>query len=310
VQSVTALESSLTWKVAGRELSLPDVNSRRPLLAVIVNLTPDSFSDGGTWQAHDEARLEQIQAAVAKWAGQGVEIIDVGAESTRPGSQAVDVELEWLRLKPVVQNLVHTISDGPLISIDTRRGLTAHRALQMGAHIINDVSGLADPVMAETIARWRAGLIIGHLRGEPATMQSGIHFANLFAEVAHELWAACQRALAAGIERESIVVDPGLGFGKTPQQSAALLECAGWLEQQIGFPVMIGASRKRFLGEATGLGIDRRDGVSALAAVLAAKTGARVLRVHDVESTIHALDLLYYVNRATRDFAEKGSRDS
>lgn len=272
----------------------------RPRVMGVVNLTPDSFHDGGKLVV-DEIdapnivvalrRCEQIVAA-------GADILDIGGESTRPGAETIGVERECARVLPMLERLRgHATLASVPVSIDTRHAEVARRAALAGAVIVNDVSGLADPAMADVVAAAKAGLVIGHLRGEPATMQHGIRFADLLGEVADELAAAVERAVLAGTSRAHILVDPGLGFGKTAEQSAALVASAGWLRAATGCAVLIGASRKSFLGTLLGAPqIDHKTDRTAdrlvgslAAALIAAERGAAVLRVHDVRETVEAL---------------------
>jgi dihydropteroate synthase len=181
-----------------------------------------------------------------------------------------------------------------------------------GAAIVNDVSGLADPEMAEVVARSGAGLVVGHLRGVPATMQQGIRFGDLLREVTDELCEAVERAVAAGVERPRIVVDPGIGFGKAPEQSAALVAAAGWLRQATRCAVLVGASRKSFLHALAGRAArpsatDRLPG-SVAAAVIAVQRGASILRVHDVRETVDALAVAASIEAAFAEHAEVSRR--
>lgn len=262
---------------------------RRFGVMAIVNATPDSFSDGGRWLG--EKGRNELRTQVQRWLEAGVEFIDVGAESTRPGAPEVGPEEEWQRLEAILPPLL-AAANPQVLSVDTRRAEVARRALELGVGWINDVSGLADPEMAEVIAAHSAGVFIGHLRGQPATMQAQIDFEDVVGEVCDELQTAVDRALAAGIDPEGIAVDPGLGFGKTSQQCLQLLVAGSAIQNKVGFPVLIGASRKRFLGEITGAPVDQRDFVSVAAAILALQKGATWVRVHEVQGTLDALSLL------------------
>jgi len=259
----------------------------------IVNVTPDSFYDGGRWIAQSRLRpnASVVIGQCRRWVEQGADLLDVGGESTRPGAEPVDEEVELARVLPIIEGLRADPSfAGIPISVDTRRASVARAALAAGATIVNDISGLADPAMAEVVAAARGGLVIGHLRGEPATMQARIEFEDLLEEVGDELAAALARAEAAGVERERIVVDPGVGFGKTAEQSAALVGAAELLARRTGRPVLIGASRKRFLGsQLGGKPVEERMLASVVAAVVAACHGAALVRVHDVAETVEAL---------------------
>ncbi len=257
----------------------------------VVNVTPDSFFDGGRWLAGRRPNASVVVRQCRRWVEQGADILDVGGESTRPGAEAVDVELELDRVLPVIDALQHDAELARVpISIDTRHAAVAQAALAAGAVIVNDVSGLADPNMAEIVAEAGAGVVIGHLRGEPATMQDDVHFDDLLREVADELACSVERARAAGVAREQILVDPGIGFGKTGAQSAALVAASRFLHGHTGCPVLIGASRKRFLGMLGGReSAEDRMLASVVAAVIAANRGAAAVRVHDVGETVEAL---------------------
>lgn len=275
------------WRHARGTLALA-----RPGVMAIVNLTPDSFSDGGRWHAAGgELELERLVASCRRWVEQGAAVLDLGGESTRPGATPIDTETELARVLPVLERLVAdpALRDVP-ISVDTRHAEVARVALARGAAIINDVSGLADPGMAECVAAAGAGLVIGHMRGEPATMQDAIAFDDLLGEVVEELGLALARARAAGLAHESIVVDPCIGFGKTATQSAALVAASALLERELGVPVLIGASRKRFLTQWTrSPEPEARSNASVAAALAAVAHGAALVRVHDVEPTLEAL---------------------
>lgn len=262
----------------------------------VVNLTPDSFHDGGKLMV-DELDAPNVSVAVRRCeqlVAAGADILDLGGESTRPGAPTIGVDRECARVLPVLARLrEHTALASVPVSIDTRHAEVARAALDAGAVIVNDVSGLADADMAAVVAAAGAGLVVGHLRGDPMTMQHEIRFGDMFGEIAAELAAAVERAVAAGCSREHIVVDPGIGFGKSAEQSAALVASAGWLRAAIGCQVLVGASRKSFLGALAGgprgdRTADRLVG-SLAAAVVAVERGAAVLRVHDVRETVEAL---------------------
>lgn len=267
----------------------------------IVNVTPDSFSDGGRWvDGQGEARLEEIVAQCREWAAAGAKVLDVGGESTRPGATPVEREQERERVVPVIEALAAALPE-VAISVDTRHAQVARAALAAGAAIVNDVSGLADPLMPAVVAEAGAGLVIGHMRGEPATMQANIEFEELFEEVAAELQLACDQALRSGVSAEQILIDPCIGFGKTAEQSAALVASSAYLRAQTGRPVLIGASRKRFLGKLSGVTrADERMLASVSAALIAASHGASFVRVHDVAETLEALRVHAGVQRASK----------
>ncbi len=254
----------------------------------VLNLTPDSFSDGGRWL--DPADPGRAVERGLEMLAQGADLLDLGAESTRPGggvygagAAAVPPEDELARLLPVLERL-RALTEAPL-SVDTRKAAVARRALAAGADLVNDVSALADPEMAGAVAPAPCPVVLMHSRGEIGTMQRGIHFDDVVAEVCAELAAAVERAVRQGIARERIVVDPGIGFGKTAQQNLALTGAVPALGE-LGRPVLVGASRKSFLGAVTGEPPERRLPGSLAAAARAVAGGAAILRVHDVAETV------------------------
>ena len=265
------------WAIAGRTLAL-----EHPVLIGVVNVTPDSFSDGGRFTTVDRA-VAQAERLVAD----GCELLDVGGESTRPGAVTVGEREEIARVAPVIEDLARR-GLGPL-SVDTRKAAVARAALGAGAAVVNDVSGLSfDPAMAGVLGTSDAGLIVMHMRGTPDTMDSLAVYRHVAAEVAAELGAATARAEAAGVGRERIVVDPGFGFAKTPEQNFRLLDELATLAG-LGYPVAVGPSRKRFLGAATGRPVEDRDRATAVACALAWERGARLFRVHDAALAREAL---------------------
>lgn len=270
----------------GRALPL----GKRPLLMGILNLTPDSFSDGGRWNDPVQA-VERGLALLS----QGADLLDLGAESTRPGggvygegARTVPAEEELERLLPVLTALRRE-TDAPL-SVDTRKGEVAQAALDAGADLINDVAGGADPALLAAVARAGCPVVLMHSRGELSSMQRGIHFADLLGEVAGELGRMADRALAAGVARGQIVLDPGIGFGKTAEQSLELLARVGELSR-LGYPLLVGASRKSFLAAAgkTPAPPSERLGGSLAALARAAAGGAAIVRVHDVAESAQFL---------------------
>ncbi|MHB1341426.1 MAG: dihydropteroate synthase [Coriobacteriia bacterium] len=254
----------------------------RPLVMGILNVTPDSFSDGGT---HADAATAVAHGAFMAMAGAA--IIDVGGESTRPGSDGVSTAEEIARTREVVARLA--VDPGVPVSIDTRHASVAAAALEAGASIINDVSGFRDPAMVELAAACDAGLVIMHMLGEPGTMQVEPRYDDVIGEVGAYLVAQARRLESAGVARERICIDPGIGFGKTLDHNLALLRALPDISS-LGYPVLIGASRKNMIGAL----LDepepaRRVTGSVAVAVWAASHGASVLRVHDVVETVGAL---------------------
>jgi dihydropteroate synthase len=265
------------WALAGRSLALD-----HPVLIGVVNVTPDSFSDGGRYTTVDRA-VAQAERLVAD----GCELLDVGGESTRPGAAPVTEPEEVARVAPVIEELARR-GLGP-VSVDTRKAAVARAALEVGAAVVNDVSGLAfDPALAGVVGRAGAGLIVMHMRGTPDTMDSLAVYRHVAAEVAAELATAVERAEGAGVARERIVVDPGFGFAKTAEQNFRLLDELATLVA-LGYPVAVGPSRKRFLGAATGRPVEDRDRATAVACALAWERGARLFRVHDAALAREAL---------------------
>jgi dihydropteroate synthase len=270
-----------TWKLAGgRTLDL----GRSTRIMGILNVTPDSFSDGGV---HFEAH-HAVEAGRAMLA-EGADLIDVGAESTRPGSEPVPAGEEIRRVLPVVEELARL---GAVVSIDTRKSAVARAALRAGAVIVNDVSGLRfDPDLAGVVAEAGAGLVLMHSRGTPHDMQANPRYHNVVSEVALELEESCARAMAANVPPESLVVDPGLGFAKTAEHNLILLRELDVLVK-LGRPVLVGGSRKSFVGWILGnRPVTERTHGSLAVAVTAALLGAHIVRVHDVAPTADALSV-------------------
>ncbi len=249
----------------------------------VLNATPDSFSDGGRFvRDGDELDLAAALAHARRLAADGADVIDVGGESTRPGASEVPLATELARTRPLIEALATEL--GVPLSIDTRRAEVAEAALEAGARVVNDVSGgRFDPELLRVVARRGATLVLGHLRGEPATMQQGIHFEDVVAEVGAELEEAIACAEAAGVARGRIVADPGIGFGKRTGHNLALLAKLGALRARLGVPILVGPSRKAFLGELTGEPVPaQRDLASHAAAAIAIFAGADAVRAHDV----------------------------
>jgi dihydropteroate synthase len=280
------------WRVRGRALA-----TERPLVMGILNLTPDSFSDGGLLRTVDAA-FARAETLVAE----GADLLDLGGESTRPHAHAVDTDEELRRVIPLIGALARRFPELPL-SIDTVKSDVARAAIDAGAHIVNDVSGLRlDAAMARTCAEAGAGVVIMHSRGgvhDMASYEHATYDGDPMDSVLAELRTQVDLALAQGIDRASIAVDPGLGFAKRSEHSLRVLAVLERLAEW-GFPVVIGASRKRFVGELSGVRepADRVHG-SVGAALAAFERGARILRVHDVGATRHALNVADAVRRAS-----------
>jgi dihydropteroate synthase len=247
----------------------------------IVNVTPDSFSDGGLF-LEPEAAIAHGEQLVRD----GAEILDVGGESTRPGAEPVGVEVELARTQPVVADLEGL---GYTVSIDTSKAAVAEAALEAGAEIVNDVTALReDPEMAALCADRGATVVLMHMPGNPRTMQDDPRYGDVVDEVKGFLAERIEVALAAGVAEERIWVDPGIGFGKTLEHNLELLRRLDELHE-LGRPLAIGTSRKSFIGKIDGSPVEERIGGSIATAVLAAADGADVLRVHDVAETAQAL---------------------
>jgi dihydropteroate synthase len=281
----------MEWHFATSSLSLLS-----PRILGIVNVTPDSFSDGGLFRSVDAARRR-----IGQLVDEGADVIDIGGESTRPqGAVAVDADEELRRVIPVV---AAAASDHPglPISIDTVKSRVAEEAIAAGASIVNDVSGFRlDPRMGAVCAAARVGVVLMHSRGDVADMATFAHAIygdDPVAEIVGELHQALDRALGAGVARENVVIDPGIGFAKRGETSVAVLRQLARVAA-IGVPVLVGVSRKRFIGEITGVTIpnERVEG-SIGANVAALAKGARLFRVHDVRQHRHALDVAWSILR-------------
>jgi dihydropteroate synthase len=276
-----------TWQIRGRILDL----STRPLVMGIVNVTPDSFSDGG--------RFADADAGVAhglRLVEQGADILDVGGESSRPGAAAVALETELARVLPVVERLA---KQAPVpISIDTYKAETARRCLDAGASIVNDITALRDPEMAGVVAASGAGLVLMHMQGDPVSMQVDPRYDDVFAEVRHFFQARLQETVNKGIAALQVVFDPGIGFGKKTAHNLTLLARLAEF-QDLGRPMMLGVSRKGLLGRLLDRPLENRLAGSLAVACDAISQGAvQILRVHDVEETRDAVTVLTAVRRS------------
>ncbi len=266
----------------------------------IINVTPDSFSDGGLFLDRERAVRRGLELAA-----DGADIIDVGGESTRPGSLPVTEEEELGRVIPVIREL--RPRTGALISVDTSKAAVAAAAVEAGADIINDVSALrADPAMAGVVAASGAGLVIMHMKGTPRTMQLNPEYDDVLAEVRDFLEARIRAAEAAGIPRERVIIDPGIGFGKNLEHNLDLIARQD-LFLEIGRPLLMGISRKSFLGRILGLPPEERLEGTIAVSVLCVQKGADILRVHDVKQVARAVKVAEAVQEAGRD-ATPGSR--
>ena len=272
-------EPPRAWAIAGGEIALD-----QPVLIGVLNVTPDSFSDGGRFSNRDQAiaHAEKLKA-------DGCHLLDVGGESTRPGAVPVPEAVERDRVVPVVEQLVRR-GLGP-VSIDTRKSGVARAGIAAGAAAVNDVSaGAFDAGLMQVAAGAGVGVILMHMRGTPETMDAMATYKHVAVEVAAELRVAADRAEAAGVDATRIVLDPGFGFAKTAGQNFRLLDELAAVVG-LGYPVAVGPSRKRFLGQATGRPVDDRDRATAVTCALAWERGARLFRVHDVALAREALSV-------------------
>ncbi len=265
-----------TWKLRTRELSL-----ETPKIMGILNVTSDSFSDGGKFLDPEAALAHALQLEK-----EGADILDIGAESTRPGALSITSEEEWARLKPLLPTLSRKLKVP--ISLDTRNASTAALAMEWGVEIINDVSCASREELLRIAAKAGVGYVLMHSRGEPQNMMELARYENLLSEIRVELKAGLERALKEGIHPANICLDPGFGFAKNSEQNFKIIENLASLTT-LGYPLLVGLSRKRMLRERVGEDPELLKRASATAAVLAVEGGARILRVHDVAETKAAL---------------------
>ncbi|WP_416763224.1 dihydropteroate synthase [Roseateles sp. So40a] len=275
--SPSSSSSPSIWTTTRFDLDLAE----RPLVMGVVNVTPDSFSDGGQ---HDDA--PRAIDFCERLLGEGVDILDIGGESTRPGAPRLDADEEWRRLEPVVRA---ALNFGVPVSVDTCKTEVMRRALDLGVDIINDVQALRDEGAEALLAEHgSAGICLMHMRGQPAGMQQLTDYEDVVLEVADFLGERMRRLIEAGVVPERITLDPGYGFAKTVEQNLELQRRQREL-LSLGRPLLIGWSRKSTLGAVTGRSVDERLHASVAAAVTAVTLGARVVRVHDVAATVDAL---------------------
>jgi dihydropteroate synthase len=274
MQTIAPLTRS-GWRIRGRELTL-----ERPLVMGIVNVTPDSFSDGGRFLDRGAA-LAQARRLI----DDGADLLDIGGESTRPGAADVAEDEEIRRVVPLVEALA---ADGVTVSVDTSKPAVMRAALAAGASIVNDVRALRDPGAIEAVADADCGLVLMHMQGTPRTMQAAPRYADVAQEVIDFLAQRISALAAHGVDARRIVVDPGFGFGKTVAHNFTLLR---ELERLLGLgrPLLVGLSRKSMLGAVSGRGVEAREFASVAAAILAVERGARIVRAHDVAATRDAL---------------------
>ena len=278
------MAASAVWRCGPHAFDLS-----RPLVMGILNVTPDSFSDGGEYLdpvAAFSRGLEMVEA--------GVGMVDVGGESTRPRADATQVAEELARIRPVVASLAES---DVCVSVDTRHADVAAACVAAGALVINDIGGFRDPAMRDVAAGCDAGIVVMHMLGEPGTMQEEPTYTDVVAQVGSWLVRQAQLLEFAGVAHERIMIDPGIGFGKTVEHNLELLRRLPDLAS-LGYPVLVGASRKRFLGSITGETEPRRRVAESLAAAVWAVThGASVVRVHDVSGTVRAVRVASAIER-------------
>jgi dihydropteroate synthase len=270
-----------------------------PVIIVgVLNLTPDSFSDGGRFPSADAA-----VAAGLVMVDQGAHWLDVGGESTRPGAEPVTEDEEIRRVVPVIRELTSRLAGRARISIDTYKAGTAAAALTVGATVVNDISGgLLDPGILRVAGTGSATVVLGHLRGQPTTMMANVHFDDVLAEVVAELGQRVAVARAAGCRE--VWVDPGIGFGKALAHNLALLAGLGEIRRRLGVPVMVGVSRKRFIGELTGKSVGERGFGTAAAVAASIGAGVDAVRIHDI-AEMRDVVVVAEAIAAIRDSGEK-----
>ena len=267
------------WTLKTRDLT----HTHLPLLMGILNVTPDSFSDGGQFQLVENAVARALQMEA-----DGADIIDIGGESTRPGAEPVALDEELRRTIPVIRELATKVRIP--ISIDTTKAEVARQALEAGAEIVNDISGLTfDPDMLEVCRLHDAGICLMHIQGTPQTMQQNPTYVDVVREVTEFLQQQVDRCLMAGILPERMSVDPGIGFGKTAEHNLQLLKSVSRLQQDLQRPVLIGHSRKRFLSKILGRSLEERESGTVGVSIALAEQGVDILRIHDVRSVRDAI---------------------
>jgi dihydropteroate synthase len=276
--------------LTGERSEIKDLG-KRPLIMGILNITPDSFSDGGKFAGPEAAIGHALYLADC-----GADIIDIGGESTRPGSGGVPLDEELARVIPVIREVCRAMRIP--VSIDTTKSEVARQALDLGAAIVNDISGLrTDEKMGQIAAEYGAYIILMHIRGTPADMQSDTRYDDLLGEISSFLKEAATKAAALGIAEGRIIIDPGIGFGKSIDGNFAILKNLHRFTE-LGYPVMIGASRKSFIGKTLDLDVDERLEGSLAAACYAVLNGADIVRVHDVAETRRALTIIEKITGA------------
>jgi len=282
------MRGDVIWRCGPHVIPL----GRRTLVMGVVNVTPDSFSDGGSYANVDDAVKHAIQMVA-----DGAELVDVGGESTRPGSDVVAPEEEIHRVVPVIRRIVDELPDVP-VSVDTRKPAVARVALEGGASIVNDVSAGADPAMFGVVGEAGAGMVLMHMKGEPKTMQDDPSYYDVVAEVRGFLGDRVEAAVGAGIDLERLCIDPGIGFGKALEHNLTILHDIRAFHH-LGVPVLVGPSRKRFIGTLTDTDVDDRiEGTAGVVAWCAAE-GVDIVRVHDVKEMTRVVRVVDAIARPT-----------
>ncbi|MDH5189936.1 MAG: dihydropteroate synthase [Gammaproteobacteria bacterium] len=269
------------------------IDTSQPVVMGILNVTPDSFSDGGKFDAVNKAVDHACQMNA-----EGAGIIDIGGESTRPGAEPVSVQQEIDRVIPVIESLSKELNTP--ISIDTSKPEVMREAIKAGASMVNDVYALRAEGAIEAVAETAVPVCLMHMQGEPRTMQKEPHYKNVITEIKAFLLKRTEACIQAGIARDRIMIDPGFGFGKTLQHNLLLLKHMEALVDT-GFPVLVGVSRKSMFGQLLGLGVDERLHAGLAAATVAVMKGARIIRTHDIKPTVEALKLCYSIQSVTDD---------
>jgi len=269
------------------------IDTGQPVVMGILNVTPDSFSDGGKFDAVNKA-VDHARQMNAEGAG----IIDVGGESTRPGAEPVSVQQEIDRVIPVIESLSKELNTP--ISIDTSKPQVMREAIKAGASMVNDVYALQAEGAIEAVSETGVPVCLMHMQGEPRTMQKEPHYKNVITEIKAFLLKRAEACMQAGIARDRIMIDPGFGFGKTLQHNLLLLKHMEALVDT-GFPVLVGVSRKSMFGQLLGLEVDERLHAGLAAATVAVMKGARIIRTHDIKPTVEALKLCYSIQSVTDD---------
>ncbi len=269
--------------------------SKKTRIMGIINLTPDSFSGDGLYKANCKQHLNLALEKAQKMSADGADIIDLGGQSSRPGAKAISVKEELLRTVTAVKLLVKKITTP--ISIDTTKPEVARACLEAGAQIINDISGLRDKRMIRVAARYKAGVVIMHMPGLPVNMQKKIAYHSLIDDITAYLKTAIDSACSGGIKPDKIIIDPGLGFGKTKEHNLEIMRHLPDFKV-LGKPILIGPSRKSFIGKVLGADVKERCAGSLALSVIAAQNGANILRVHDVKETNQSLKIVTAIKNA------------